>query len=74
MTIQELEKIEVSLPLSDTFYGELWSTNLINKLQYLPMKYGAIQDFEEAMILNEGLDFAIEIFELNRSEFFSLCF
>ncbi|WP_430816394.1 hypothetical protein [Carboxylicivirga sp. RSCT41] len=71
MTIQELEKIEVSLPLSDKFYDEIWSTNLINKLQHLPMKYGPIQDFEEAMILNEGLDSAIKIFKSNKSEFSS---
>ena len=71
MTVQELEKIEISLPLSDEFYNEIWSTNLINNLQHLPMKYGPIQDFEEAMILNEGLDSAIEIFESSKSAFSS---
>lgn len=71
MTIQELKKIEISLPLSDKFYAEIWSTNLINKLQHLPMKYGPIQNFEETMILNEGLDSAIEIFESSKSAFSS---
>ena len=69
LTIQELEKIEISLPLSDKLYAEIWSTGLINKLQDLPMKYGPIQDFEEAMILNEGLKPVIEIFESNKSYF-----
>ena len=69
MTIQELAKTEISLPLSDKLYDEIWSTDLINKLQHLPMKYGPIQDFEEAMILNEGLKSAIDIFESNKSRF-----
>jgi len=33
------------------------------------MKYGPIQDFEEAMILNEGLDSAIEIIESSKVDF-----
>ena len=35
------------------------------------MKYGPIQNFEETMILNEGLDLAIEIFESSKSAFSS---
>ena len=69
LTILELENIEVSLPLSDKFYNEIWSTGLINKLQHLPIKYGPIQDFEEAMILNEGLKSAIKIFESSKTDF-----
>ncbi|MCP4935020.1 MAG: hypothetical protein GY927_12645 [bacterium] len=69
ITLQELAKIEVDLPLSDRFYDEIWSTGLIDELQHLPMKYGPIQRYEEAMILNEGLDSMIEIFELNKLKF-----
>lgn len=61
ISIDELEKIEIDLPISDDMYDEFFSTGLINKLQYLPMKYGPIQDFEEAMILNEGLEEMIRI-------------
>ncbi len=71
MMIEELEEIEISLPLSDNLYDEIWSRGLIDKLQHLPMKYGPIQDFEEAMILNEGLESAIKIFESSKSDFSS---
>lgn len=69
MTIYELDKIEIDLPISDQFYSEIFENNVINKLQHLPMKYGPIQDFEEAMILPQGLKEMIEILNLNKSKF-----
>lgn len=69
LTIAELEKIEVSLPISDTLYAELWSTDSIDKLKDLPMKNGPIVNIDETMLLNEGLAMAIEILENNKESF-----
>lgn len=69
LTIEELEKLEIYLPLSQKLYDEIWSTDLINKLEDLPMKNGPIQDIEETLLLHEGLATAIEIFEANKLKF-----
>ena len=69
MTIAELEKIEISLPISDSLYAELWSTDSIDKLKDLPMKNGPILNIDETMLLNEGLEDAITILEANKVNF-----
>ena len=69
LTLEEIEEIEICLPLSNKLYDEIWSTGLINKLEDLPMKNGPIQDIEETILLNEGLATAVEIFEANKSKF-----
>ena len=70
LTIAELEKIEVSLPISDNLYAELWSTDSIDKLKDLPMKNGPITlNIDETMLLNEGLEDAIAILEANKVNF-----
>ena len=69
LTIKELEKIEISFPLSDQLFNEIWTSNFLEKFKHLPTKHAPIQDFEEAMILNEGLESAIAIFESNKSLF-----
>ena len=69
LTIAELEKIEISLPISDTLYNELWSTDSIEKLQDVPMKNGPIQDINETMLLNEGLTTVLKFLETNKVNF-----
>lgn len=69
MTIAELEQIEISLPISDSLYAELWSTDSIDKLKDLPMKNGPILNIDETMLLNEGLEDAITILEANKVNF-----
>ena len=63
LSITDLEKIEIDLPISDRLYEALFSTNLIDQLQDLPMKYGPIEESEEAMILNVGLGAVISILQ-----------
>ncbi|AHM59227.1 hypothetical protein D770_04800 [Flammeovirgaceae bacterium 311] len=69
LSIEELERIEFDLPVSDKLYQELFSSGCIDKLQYLPMKYGPIQDFEEAIVLNEALEEIVQIFQSNFNSF-----
>jgi len=63
LSIIDLEKMEIDLPISDRLHNALFSTKLIDQLQELPMRYGPIEESEEAMILNEGLDSVVNILQ-----------
>jgi len=69
LLITELEKIEIDLPISERLCDALFSTKVIDQLQDLPMRYGPIEESEEAMILNEGLDSVVSILQSSIMDF-----